>query len=149
MGYLQSKLVADLLCHPPGVNQLVRPARIPPRQSEAARPCSTPPGGARQGPISGYVLQSVSSAGRAESLGLQGRIIIASSKFSQYLSCIYPQHLNSPGAGCLTYMHMCMCMHMHMCRPSHLCVCRVGTLRRVNTTLGTVTRDSYYPALVH
>ena len=41
MGYLQSKLVADLLCHPPGVNQLVRPARIPPRQSEAARPCST------------------------------------------------------------------------------------------------------------
>eukprot|EP00964_Phaeocystis_antarctica_P069058 scaffold41884_cov58-Phaeocystis_antarctica.AAC.4 len=28
------------------------------------RPCSTPPGGARQGPIAGYVLQSAQRCGR-------------------------------------------------------------------------------------
>ena len=58
MGYLQSKLVDDLC-----VNDIVRPTRIPPRQSGAARPCSTPPGGARQGPIAGYVLQSAAPTG--------------------------------------------------------------------------------------
>ena len=49
------------------------PTRVSPRQSGAAgaRPCSTPPGGARQGLISGYVLQSAGcSAGQVESLGL-------------------------------------------------------------------------------
>ena len=58
LGYSQSKLVADLC-----VDELVRPTRIPPRQSGAARPCSTPPGGARQGPIAGYVLQSAAPTG--------------------------------------------------------------------------------------
>jgi hypothetical protein len=49
------------------------PTRVSPRQSGAAgaRPCSTPPGGASQGLISGYVLQSAGcSAGQVESLGL-------------------------------------------------------------------------------
>ena len=58
MGYYQSKMVSDLC-----FNQLVRPTRIPPRQSGAARPCSSPSGGARQGPIAGCVLQSAAPAG--------------------------------------------------------------------------------------
>ena len=46
------------------VNMLVRPTHISPRQSGAARPCSTPPGGARQDMTVGYVvLQSVAPAG--------------------------------------------------------------------------------------
>ena len=39
------------------------PHAYSPRQSGAARPCSTPPGGARQGPIVGYVLQSAAPTG--------------------------------------------------------------------------------------
>ena len=58
MGYSKSKLICDYC-----VNELVRPTRIPPRQSGAARPCSTPPGSARQGPIAGYVLQSAAPTG--------------------------------------------------------------------------------------
>eukprot|EP00964_Phaeocystis_antarctica_P001180 scaffold638_cov66-Phaeocystis_antarctica.AAC.4 len=42
MGNLQSKLSYD-----PCVDMHVRPTRIPPRQSGAARPCSTPSGGER------------------------------------------------------------------------------------------------------
>ena len=47
MGYLQSKLTVDLSC----VNVLVRPtrARVSPRQSGAARPCSKYPSGGVQG----------------------------------------------------------------------------------------------------
>jgi hypothetical protein len=41
------------------VDMLVRPTHNSPRQSaRAARPCSTPPGGARQDLTVGYVLQS-------------------------------------------------------------------------------------------
>ena len=58
MGYYLSKMVSAFC-----FNQLVRPTRIPPRQSGAARPCSSPSGGARQGPIAGYVLQSAAPAG--------------------------------------------------------------------------------------
>ena len=67
MGYCTSVLavfgtvtVLDLC-----VNVLVRPpprqapTRISPRRSGAARPCSIPPGGARQDLTVGYVLQSV------------------------------------------------------------------------------------------
>ena len=60
MGYFQSKLV-DEHC----VDDLVRPPRVlaAPVTSGAARPCSTPPGGARQGPIIGFVLQSAAPTG--------------------------------------------------------------------------------------
>eukprot|EP00964_Phaeocystis_antarctica_P119152 scaffold82889_cov48-Phaeocystis_antarctica.AAC.2 len=54
--YLQSKLTYDIY-----VDMLARAphayVRIPPRQSGAVRPCSTLPGGARQGLIVGYALQ--------------------------------------------------------------------------------------------
>ena len=70
LDYSQSKLVADLC-----VDELVRPTRIPPRQSGAARPCRTPPGGARQGPIGGYVLQSAAPTGLSPWVYM-GRIII-------------------------------------------------------------------------
>eukprot|EP00964_Phaeocystis_antarctica_P109040 scaffold73540_cov56-Phaeocystis_antarctica.AAC.1 len=62
MGYLQSKLFCDHC-----VNQLVRPTRIPPRQSGAAKAVysSTPPGGAsaKGKRVAGYVLQSAAAAG--------------------------------------------------------------------------------------
>ena len=70
IGYLQSKLLCDHCVN----HELVRPTRIPPRQSAAAKAVYTHPGGATQGPIATY---AVSSAGRAESLGLQGRIILS------------------------------------------------------------------------
>ena len=69
MGYLQSKLVADHCvdelarsCAP----RVFRRARQSVSQSGAARPCSTPPGCAREGPIASYVLQSAASADRAD-----------------------------------------------------------------------------------
>ena len=70
MGYLQSKLVADLC-----VDKLVRPTRISPRQSGAARPCSTLEG--CEARPDRRLRTAVCSADRAESLVLQGRIIIA------------------------------------------------------------------------
>ena len=57
MGYSQSKLTIELC-----VNGLMRPTRISPRQSGAAGPC-VPFGGARQGPIVGYVLQLAAPTG--------------------------------------------------------------------------------------
>ena len=62
MGYSLSKMVADLC-----FNQLVRPTRIPPRQSGAAGPCSTLRGCTAR-PDS-RLRTAVSSADRAESLG--------------------------------------------------------------------------------
>ena len=46
--------------------RVFRRARQSVSQSGAARPCSTPPGCAREGPIASYVLQSAASADRAD-----------------------------------------------------------------------------------
>ena len=60
MGYSQSDLCVDVL---------MRPTRISPHQSGAARPCSTnPSGGARQGLTVRRLRITVCSADRVESL---------------------------------------------------------------------------------
>jgi hypothetical protein len=64
MGYSHSEFFFDLC-----VNVLVRPTRISPRQSGAAGPCSTLRGCTAR-PGSSVTYTAVSSADRAESLGL-------------------------------------------------------------------------------
>ena len=66
-GEKKSAMDTEMVAVKAGRRALCRPPRAPhaysPRQSGAARPCSTPPGGARQGPIVGYVLQSAAPTG--------------------------------------------------------------------------------------
>ena len=74
MGYSQSKLTVDLCVN---VGSCAPDAYF--AAPVAARPCSTPPGGARQGLIFGYVYCSLQrrSARPSPSLVLQGLFIIA------------------------------------------------------------------------